>query len=119
MRHSLPRILLGCLIFLLPIIALGQTVPVASTNYSGSITTTSTFQVIQGQTNNRQGCTIQDQGTHTMYVFFGPIANATLATSAQITAGQSINCAVNGNLVVKDAISITGTSGDAFFANFQ
>jgi hypothetical protein len=92
---------------------------VLSTNYSGAIQSTNSFQTIQGQTNNRQGCLIQNNGAHTMYVFFGNVASATTATSAQLSAGQAIYCAVTGNTVVRDAISITGTSGDAFFANFQ
>ncbi len=119
MRHLLPRALLVCLIFMLPIIAIAQSIPVSSKNYSGSIAATGTFQLIQARANNRQGCIIQNQGTHTMNVFFGEPADATTATSAQITAGQAINCAVSGNLVVLDSISITGTAGDPFFANFQ
>lgn len=51
-----------------------------------------------------------------MYVYFGLISGATTAASAQLSAGQAISCAING---VQDAISITGTSGDTFFANFQ
>jgi len=95
-----------------------QTVPVGSMNLSGSIAITNTFQSIQGQTNNRQGCAIQNNGTHTMYVYIGSGAPST-ATSAQLSAGQSLICGVTGNTVAKDAISITGTSGDTFYANFQ
>jgi len=96
-----------------------QSIPLPSTNLSGTITTTGTFQQIQGTTNNRNGCTIQNNGTHTMYVYLGTLSGATTAASAQLTAGQSLNCAIASDFVVKDAISITGTSGDTFFANFQ
>lgn len=117
------RTLLVCVALLLapncPMIARAQSIPAQSTNLSGTITSTGIFQSIQGQTNNRKGCLIQDNGTHNMQVFFGPIANATAASSAVLTPGQAISCAINGNLVVQDAISITGTSGDSFFANFQ
>jgi hypothetical protein len=117
------RALLACAIFLLSLGlvsgALAQTIPVPSTNYSGTIASTGTFQLIQGQANGRIGCTVQNNGTHTMYVFFGPPANATTATAAQLSAGQSLNCGIGANIVAKDSVSITGTSGDAFFANFQ
>jgi hypothetical protein len=98
---------------------LAQSIPVPSANFSGTIATTGTFQNIQSQTNNRIGCSIQNTGTHTEYVYFGPIANATEATSVQLSAGQSVNCNVGANIVAKDSISVTGTSGDTFFANFQ
>jgi hypothetical protein len=121
--HILARALLASVVFLLSLgcvwSASAQSIPVKSTNLSGSITTTNTFQSIQGQTNNRNGCLIQNNGTHTMYVYFGAMTNATTSNSVQLSVGQSVSCAINGDLVVQDAISITGTSGDTFFANFQ
>lgn len=93
-----------------------QSISALSTNLSGTIGTTNTIQPIQGQNNGRKGCLIQNGGTPTMYVYFGLISGATTAASAQLSAGQAISCAING---VQDAISITGTSGDTFFANFQ
>jgi hypothetical protein len=105
--------------------AAAQTTPLKSTNLSGTIGSTGQFQSIQGQANNRQGCSIQNNGTHTMYVFFGPIANATVGASyvlgpgSSTAGGQSINCAVSGNSVLLDQVSITGTSCDSFTANVQ
>lgn len=104
---------------LMPSLTLAQTLPVVSTNLSGTIAVTDTFQSIQRQTNNRQGCAIQNNGTHTEYVYFGPIANATEGASVQLAAGQYVSCTSAANTVLKDQASITGTSGDAFYANFQ
>lgn len=96
-----------------------------TTNASTTITTTNTFQSIFAASSNpkaqggtgavRSSCTVQNNGTHTMYVYFGPIASATTATSVQLAAAQSLNCNV-GPVVLSDQISITGTSGDAFYA---
>jgi hypothetical protein len=124
MKHqTLARALLVCAALLLSLSCVwsahAQSIPAISSNLSGTITTTNTFQSVQGTTNNRKGCLIQNNGTHTMYVYFGAIANATTSNAAQLVAGQAISCAINGNLVIQDAISITGTSGDTFFANFQ
>ena len=92
----------------------------SSTNLSGSIAVTNTFQSIQAQKNNRLGCTVQNLGANAMYVYFGSIAGAATTASAKLNAGQSVNCTLAGiNYVLRDQVSITGTSGDAFFANFQ
>jgi hypothetical protein len=122
-HHILARALLVWAVFLLSISCVwsahAQSIPKLSTNLSGTITTTNTFQSIQGQNNGRNGCLIINGGTHPMYPYFGPLTSATTATAAPLPVGQGISCAINGNLVVQDAISITGTSGDLFFANFQ
>ena len=98
---------------------------VVTTVVSGTITVTNTFQSVlaNSQTNNpgargRTSCTVQNNGTHTMFVFFGPIANATLTNSFQLAAGNAILCQVNG-ATLQDQVSITGTSGDAFVAAQQ
>jgi len=98
---------------------------VTTTVVSGTITSTNTFQSIfnNSQTTNpgargRTSCTVQNNGTHTMYVFFGPIANATLTNSIQLAAGVAVLCQLNG-ATLQDQVSITGTSGDAFVANQQ
>lgn len=94
---------------------------VTSTNNSSTIAVTNTFQSIwiANITNRgRAGCTIQNNGTHNMYVFFGPIASATLSNSVIITAGNPTYCGFGG-IVLQDQVSITGTSGDAFFAAQQ
>ena len=64
-----------------------QNLQVASPNVPGSstISVTNTFQsVLVAANGSRFGCSIQNQGTATMYVFAGPIANATKATSKQL-----------------------------------
>lgn len=96
-----------------------QSIPVGTTNLSNTISVTNNFQTIQGQTNNRLGCAIQNNGVNPMYVFLGPNAKATTARSIVLSPGQPMNCEVSGAVVVKDEINITGTSGDAFLANFQ
>jgi hypothetical protein len=90
-------------------------------NYSGTIAVTNTFQtvfVVSSADTGRVACTIANYGTNKMYVFFGPIANATLTNSIQLAANQSISCNIGG-VVLQDQVSITGTSGDAFYAAQQ
>lgn len=91
-------------------------VPLPST-----IAVTNTFQSIQAYNSNRTGCLIQNQTTDTMWVYFGPIANATKAGSFILDTAHSlsISCAVGGTSVLKDQVSITGTGTDGFAANFQ
>lgn len=96
--------------------------PLTSTNLSGTISVTNTFQSIQASTPTRNGCLIQNQSTtDTMWVFFGAIGSATKATSFELdsTHGLAISCAVGGIGVLTDQVSITGTSTDGFTANFQ
>jgi hypothetical protein len=101
-----------------------QPYAVVSVNASGTIASTGVFQSIwTALTTNpnspkRASCTVQNNGTHTMYVFFGPIASATTGTSVALAAGQAVNCSVGGT-VLQDQVSITGTSTDAFFAAQQ
>ena len=118
-RKRLTGLVLAVAAIFTATLSFGQSIPAQSTNMSGSIAATNTFQVVQGITNNRKGCLIQNNGTHTMYVYFGPASNATTSNSVQLSAGQPLSCAINGNLLVQDAISIAGTTGDIFFANFQ
>lgn len=92
---------------------------VTGTNLSGTITTGGTFQSLQVATAGRKGCTVQNNGTHNMEVFFGPIGSATTSNSVVLSAGQSVYCAVGGVSVLTDQVSITGTTADPFFANFQ
>ena len=113
------RILIIATLF--PTFAFAQTLPVASINLSGTIATTNTFQSIQAKTNNRQGCAIQNNSTtsHNMYVYFGTITNATTSNSVVLQPGQGLSCNSGSNIVVRDPVSIAGTSGDPFYANFQ
>lgn len=92
-----------------------------SNNQSSTITVTNTFQsIFLASTTNtgRSSCTVQNNGANSMWVFFGPIANATQGASIKLAAGQATYCN-NGPVVLKDQVSITGTSGDAFFAAQQ
>jgi hypothetical protein len=104
---------------LISIVAAAPTSPSfpTSQNASGTITTTNTFQSIW-PVQSRAFCEIQNNGTHVMYVFFGPIVSATLATAKQVAAAASISCN-SGLAVLYDQVSITGTSGDVFYANEQ
>lgn len=95
---------------------------VTSFNSSGSISVTNTFQSVfaaSGINTGRVACMVQNNGTNPMWVFFGPIANATKGKSVVLAAGVSVQCNAAGGIVLKDQVSITGTSGDAFFAAQQ
>jgi hypothetical protein len=111
------------LFFLMALLATSQavaaTVPVSGSNLSGIITTTNTFQPIQAQNNGRHGCTIQNNGSHTMWVYFGLIGNASSAASVVLGPGQATYCQFGGGYLLRDAVSITGTTADPFYANFQ
>lgn len=91
-------------------------------NASSTITVTNTFQVVftpSTTQNKRQGCTIVNYGTNTMWVYFGqPTDTPTKANSVQLVQNQPVSCAT-GNAVLNDQVWITGTSGDAFFAAQQ
>lgn len=102
-----------------PVITLPN--PVVSDNASSTIAATNTFQsiwVLDTAVTGRTACTVQNNGTNTMWVFFGPIADATKGKSVVLTAGQATYCN-SGIVVLKDQVSITGTSGDAFYAARQ
>ena len=108
-----------------------KTQPLPSTTLNGdkssTIAVTNTFQVVFTAAGNvpnptpgfggeRHGCSIQNNGTHSMYVNEGtPIASATTSNTWVLTAGQLFNCNFNG-VVLSGEIDITGTSGDAYVA---
>jgi len=88
-------------------------------NKSGVIGTGgATFQLLFAATQQgaRRGCIIQNNGTHNMWVFWGPTSLATTSNSLVLVAGAAAFCTNLAGTVASDAISITGTSGDAFFA---
>jgi hypothetical protein len=91
---------------------------VVSYNNSSTIGVTNTFQSIWAVNLSRVACTVQNNGTHNMWVFFGPIANATENSSVLLQAGQSVSCN-SGNIILQDQVSITGTASDVFFAAQQ
>lgn len=93
-------------------------IPSQQPNASGSIVGTNTFQQVWPANRGRMSCTIQNNGTHTMFLYLGLLANATLTNSAQIPPGGSANCNT-GPIVAPDQISIAGTANDAFYANQQ
>jgi hypothetical protein len=115
-RIRTPLLIAGSLLgaFLLPAHAqflqpAPNSVPVGST-----IAVTNTFQVaLTGANGNRYGCTIQNNGTHTMWAFFGS-GTASESASLQIPAAGTIYCATAGGPVAQDEVQITGTSGDAY-----
>lgn len=94
---------------------------VTTQNSSTTIASTNVFQsiwVAPTNTRGRASCTVQNNGTNSMWVFFGPIASATKAKSVVLAAGQNVRCLVGG-VALQDQVSITGTSGDAFYAAQQ
>jgi len=103
-----------------------------STRESGTIATGGTFQQVFAAATSaapRNGCLIQNTGSAMQYVFVGPIASATEATSYQIqppnasgtppTQGGAFSCATLTGGVVQDQISIAGNSSDTFTATSQ
>lgn len=114
----------GVLLFSTPIFAqtpvTTQPKGVVSYNSSSTITVTNTFQSIFVANVNRVSCTIQNNSaSNSMWVFFGPVANATKGASVVLAAAQSCGCNPPNGVVLQDQVSITGTSGDAFFAAQQ
>lgn len=99
-------------------IAVAQIKPVQTRNLSGTLAASSTFQSIAAYDVNRSACLVQNNSANKMYVYFGPIANATTGASVVLDIGKSVSCN-NGPIVATDQVSISGTSGDAFLAVFQ
>jgi hypothetical protein len=93
--------------------------PLTSTNLASTVSVTNTFQSIQVATAGRNGCTVQNNDTNSMWVFFGAIGSATKAKSIVLAAGQAVSCAVGGLGVLTDQISITGTATGVYFAAVQ
>jgi hypothetical protein len=94
---------------------------VTSSNASSTISVTNTFQsiwVADTTITGRVACTIQNNGSNSMWVFFGPITSATKGASVVLAAGDRVYCGING-VILHDQVSITGTSGDAFYAAKQ
>lgn len=123
-RNIMKRILIA-LLLCVSTNAYAQT-PVVTQPYTASISaasktigSTNVFQSILSastQTTGRVDCIVQNKAaSNSMSLFFGPIANATTPNSLSLAAGAIFRCA-NSGVVIKDQISITGTSGDAFFA---
>lgn len=118
MKTVFSRVLLVGALALAPAIGLAQIKPISSVNVSGTIAVTNTYQSVIARNTSRSGCTVQNTGTNTMYVFFGPLADATAAKSVKLAAGQAVSCN-NGPVTLTDEVSITGTATEAFFAAHQ
>jgi len=96
------------------------TQPYQSTISQSSLTigVTNTFQSLWAANTagiGRVDCIIQNNGAASMYIYFGPIANATTPNSLILTSGSIFKCA-NSGVMSKDQISVTGTAGQRLFA---
>lgn len=105
-----------------PVTTLPAPATTAGGNASGTITSTNTFQLVFAATKQtpespqRRGCTIQNNGTHNMWVTEGyTVATATAANAVVVPQAGIYYCSVN-NIALTGEIDITGTSGDAFYA---
>jgi len=89
---------------------------------SGTITLGGTFQTLLAANPSRSGCFIQNTSTHTLFIFLGPTASATLTNTIQVAAnGGTFTCASpGGTIVLTDNIAITtSTTADPFVAFWQ
>ncbi len=89
-------------------------------NVSGTVAATGVFQQVFPATSAaspRNGCTIQNNSAHTMYVSEGlGIAGSTTANSAQLAAGMVYYCQ-SGVVALQGEVDVTGTTGDVFYAS--
>lgn len=108
-------------IFLLAwcLIASAQTVD--TLQQGSTISVTNTYQQVLARSDIRRGCLLQNNGTHNMLVYFGPIANATTSNGLTLlaNAANSISCWTGGGAFIKSQVSITGTAGDAYVFSEQ
>jgi len=95
----------------------GGPVDASSNVFSGTITTTNTFQVLLAQNITRAGCTIQNRGANNIYI--SASSSPTLDNSLVVNPLGLYYCGGPGNVVITDALKITGTSGDAFAGAWQ
>lgn len=109
-RTSLPG-LAAVLVMSVSSVAFAQQ-RVTNLDASGTIASTGVYQTLQKASEDRRGCTIQNNGTHSMSVRFAGV------TVWAVPAGSNISCN-NGDIVLTDKVEITGTAGDAFTASFQ
>ncbi len=104
---------------------------VTSSNVSGTIAVTDTFQsvfpVITTQ-RGRTNCTLVNYGTHTMWVFEDSTSAGLAASNVSVTTtkGKSVQLAANqayycaqGGTTIKSAIFVAGTGTDAFYGAQQ
>lgn len=124
MRSLIFRVLLcATALFATPSLAqqAGVGTPTQSTDLHATVTTGGTFQSILAFNQNRRGCFVQNpnSATEDLFVYFGPIANATTAGSVDLAKGAAVNCTF-GTMVSTDQVSVTATTtGHAFVFNSQ
>ena len=97
---------------------LTQPYPTTSTNASGTVATTNTFQAVFAApttSRGRAGCLIQNLSSASIFVFFGTLASATTPTSVQLGQRETVSCNLGGT-TLQDAISVTGAANIQFFA---
>jgi hypothetical protein len=92
---------------------------------SGTISSTNTWQEVFAPTGQwsgvpgaqpRRGCTIQNNGTHNMYVEEGTsTANASTTSASVVAPGNPWYCEYGG-IALGGQVNIYGTSGDPFYA---
>lgn len=97
----------------------GASAALTSTNASGTISVTNTFQQVFAVATTRKGCLIQNNSTNgnNQYVYEHG-SGQTVAKSYTLTPGGSYSCNRPAG-VVQNEIDITGTAGDTFAADSQ
>jgi hypothetical protein len=109
------RIALAVALALSPVEALaqgGSVTAYSTTDFSGSVTTANTYQVVQPYNAYRHGCMIQNTSANIETVR----VNTTVYT---LSAGAVFSC-ISGGIVVNDAIAITSpTAASTYSAGFQ
>lgn len=116
------KIFLFLLLFITPAFAqqtvitkpFGVTTSLPATN---TITSTDVFQTVF-PAGNRSSCTIQNKGSNSMWVCFTSRSSCTKANSIKLSTEKSVGC-IAGSVVLKDEVSVLGTSGDEFYAASQ
>lgn len=91
-------------------------IPAASNPTSLTVSVTNTFQQLLAANSARKGCVFQNQSTHTEY--FSISVSPTLVNSLQVLPGAYFMCG-NSNVVITDAIQVTGTAGDTIVGQWQ
>lgn len=115
------------MLFLMPLAAFAQQpvvtqpTPVDNTAKTSTIATLNVFQSVwPASTNNRgrSGCNITNYGASTMYVYVGPITEATTPKSRRLAANATFSCGANGIVMTGD-VNITGAAGETYQADQQ
>lgn len=92
--------------------------PLSSIVNNGTIAVTNTFATILPADSGRKGCTLQNQGTHVMYLHIGALAAATLAKALQMQPQDKAYCQTPSGVIFEN-LNLTGTAGDAWWMSNQ